>query len=110
MVMRALGVVGATLVLLGACGGSEDKTKTSTGARASCAQDADCVVTDTINCCAACKMAPLAIPKLSFEQNENKCSVVDCSARSERVECPQVASKDGFVAKCNDGTCAAVKR
>ena len=107
---RLMSIAVGVVVVLSACGGSEDKGKTPSRARASCAADSECVVTDRSHCCAPCLEAPRAIPALAFEQQKNKCAAVECGAASDRIECPKVESKDGFVAKCNDGTCAAVKR
>lgn len=102
----ALSVGVTTLV---ACGSSKNEGKTPSGARASCAADGDCVVTDRSNCCAPCKAHPFAIPMLAFEQQENRCAVVDCAPASDRIECSAVPPKTLFVAKCKDGTCAAVQ-
>ena len=107
----SLGLVALTVVLtvLMACGSSKNEGKTPSGARASCAADSDCVVTDRSNCCAPCKARPFAMPTLAFEQQENRCSAVDCAPASDRIECPPVPPRTLFVAKCKDGTCAAVQ-
>jgi len=107
----------STLVFF-ACGGSGDQQpgKTPSGARASCSNDAECVVTNegggNSACCAACPDAPRAIPQLAFEQHKNKCAATSCVAQSstDRVECPVVEPVAHFVAKCKEGTCAAVKK
>ena len=99
------------LCVVGACGGADNKGTTPTGARASCGSDSDCAVTDlSPGCCQSCRDAPHAIPTLAFEQQKNRCSVVDCAPSSDRIECPKVEPIDGFVAKCKEGTCAATKR
>ena len=108
----SLGLVALSVALtvLAACGSSKTDGKTPSGARASGAADSDCVVTDQSNCCAPCKARPFAMPMLAFEQQENRCSLVDCAPTSERIECPAVPPKSEFSAKCKDGTCAAVQR
>jgi hypothetical protein len=103
------------LIALGAllsCGSSEDKApaKTPSGARASCAADSECVITNQRACCPACAEAPYAIPTLAFEQHKNKCAAAACVAPSDRIECPKVDPVEMFVAKCKEGTCAAIKR
>ncbi len=104
----ALALVG--LVVIAACGGSEDKGKTPSGARASCASDGDCVVSDTTGCCKACPNQPFGVPSLNAEQQKNKCASMKCPEASDRIECPKVAAKDGFVAICKEGTCAVKPR
>jgi len=101
----------APFALVVACGGGDDKSKTPSGARASCQADADCVVTtEQVGCCAACPDKPHAIPQLSFEQHKNACVAASCPAPSDRIECPQVDSPLGYVATCDHGTCAAIKK
>lgn len=100
----------APLVLVVACGGKGDESKTPSGARASCQADSDCVVTTQSGCCAACPDKPHAIPQLSFEQQKNACAAASCAAPSDRIECPQVDSPLGYVARCDHGTCAAIKK
>jgi hypothetical protein len=109
---RAIHVGAVFVLLLAACGGSSSAGpgKTSTGARASCEADTDCVVTDTTSCCAPCLDAPRAIPALAQAQREKTCGTVDCAPASDRIECPKVEPKAGYVAKCIDGTCSAVKK
>lgn len=107
---RLLASVFTVLFVVAACGGSEDKGKTPSGARASCAADSDCVVSDKTGCCKACPDQPFGIPRLNAEQMENKCRVAECAAPSDRIECPKVESKDAFVAICKDGTCAVKKK
>ncbi|MFO0734422.1 MAG: hypothetical protein U0270_01010 [Labilithrix sp.] len=106
-VIGALAVVGLIVV---ACGGSAKEGKTPSGARASCAADSDCVVSDHAACCKACPDQPFGMPSLNHAQMENKCAVVECSASSDRIECPKVEPKDLFVAICKEGTCAVKKK
>lgn len=93
-----------------ACGGSEKEGKTPSGARASCAADTDCVVSDHAACCKACPDQPFGMPSLNYEQMEHKCAVIDCTPRSERIECAKVEPKEAFVAICKEGTCAVKKK
>jgi hypothetical protein len=111
MVGRVLALVAVVGVLIAtACGGSEDKGKTPSGARASCASDSDCVVSDHTGCCKACPDPPFGMPALNAEQQKNKCAKIECAPSSDRIECPKVEPKDGFIAVCKEGTCAAKKR
>lgn len=98
------------LILIVACGGSEDKGKTPSGARASCASDSDCVISNSSGCCKSCPDQPFGMPSLRAEQLKNQCAVADCVAPSDRIECPKVDPKDAFVAICKEGTCAAKKK
>jgi hypothetical protein len=109
--MRVVAWLGFLVVIVAACGGSDDKGmgKTPTGARASCAGDSDCVVSDQSGCCKACPDQPFGMPSLAYEQQKNKCAVVECGTKSDRIECSKVDSKDAYAAICKDGTCA-VKR
>lgn len=107
---RFLPHVLVVLAVFCACGGSDERGKTPSGVRASCAVDADCVVTDMSDCCARCRQAPHAVPKPDYEQRERTCAVIDCTLERGPFECRTVDSKDGYVAKCHAGTCAAVKR
>ena len=104
--MRALGALALVGFILFACGGSEKEGKTPSGARASCAADSDCVVSDRAACCKACPDQPFGMPSLNYTQMENKCASAKCPDSSDRIECPKVESKDGFVAICKEGTCA----
>lgn len=108
--MRVLGSLAAVGFVLFACGGSANEGKTPSGARASCASDGDCVVSDHAACCKACLDQPFGMPSLSYAQMENKCAAVDCAAPSDRIECPKVEPKDAFVAICKEGTCAVRKK
>lgn len=97
------------LAVFSACGGAE-KGKTPSGVQASCAVDADCVVSDMSDCCARCRDAPHAVPKLDYERQERRCAVIDCTPESGPLECPKVDAKEGYVATCRAGICAAAKR
>ena len=110
MLGRAASLAVAVLLLHPSCAGGGKEGKTPSGARASCAEDADCTVVDSVNCCAPCLEAPRAIPTLAFERQANRCDAVECEPASDRIECPKVEPKAVFVAKCKDGTCAAVRR
>ena len=105
-----VGCLAALGLVIAACGSSEKEGKTPSGARASCASDTDCVVTDRSACCRACPEQPFAIPTLNHTQIENKCAVVECAAKSDRIECPKVEPKDAFLAICKEGTCAVRKK
>ncbi|MBX3229748.1 MAG: hypothetical protein KIT84_05390 [Labilithrix sp.] len=110
MLSRLAVVLAALAFVAVACGGSEDKGKTPSGARASCASDSDCTVSDSSGCCKSCPDQPFGMPVLAFEQQKNKCAVVECAASSDRIECPKVEPTDAFVAYCKEGTCAARKK
>jgi hypothetical protein len=105
-----VGCLGAVGLVIVACSGSSGEGKTPSGARASCAGDGDCVVTDHSACCLACPEQPFAIPTLNHAQIENKCAAVDCAAKSDRIECPKVEPKEAFLATCKEGTCAVRKK
>ena len=96
------------LVLIGACGG-RDPDRTKLGAKASCHADSDCTVVTQTGCCAACPETPRAIPVEAAELRKRQCSVATCAPASERIECPKVTPSQGFVARCDEGTCSAVK-
>jgi len=97
-------------VVLAACGGSKDG-RTPSGARASCSEDADCMVTNEgSGCCPACPDVPRAIPKFAYEQRKNRCAAVDCPPASDRIECSQVEPVEAYVARCKKGVCIAEKR
>lgn len=103
--------IGGAALLVAACGSDAPPPgKTPTGARASCAADADCVISTGEGCCKACAENPHAIPGIVQEQQRSKCAAVDCAASSDRIECPKVDSPAAYVARCQAGTCAAVKR
>lgn len=116
MVLRAISGFGLTVLMFCACGGgggeAQQPGKTPSGARASCSTDVDCVLTSDEGgaCCAPCPGSPRAIPQLAFEQHKNKCAAVDCKPPSDRIECPKVEPLTQFVAKCKEGTCAAVHK
>jgi hypothetical protein len=100
----------AALALAVACASSGPPARTPSGARASCSAAADCVVTNFGGCCACCKDAVHAVPASDFAHRQHQCSVVDCSACADGIVCPKVEDAAGFVAKCQDGTCAAVRK
>ena len=104
---RIAAVLAALALIVVACGGSEDKGKTPSGARASCASDSECVISDSSGCCKSCPDQPFGMPQLKFEQMQNTCAAASCAAPSDRIECPKVERKDAFVAICKEGTCAA---
>jgi hypothetical protein len=97
----------SVVAIVCACGGPS--AKTPAGARASCSADSECVVTTESSCCQSCPDAPRAIPTLAFEQMKNRCAEKDCAARSDRIECAKVEASTGWVPRCKDGTCAALK-
>jgi hypothetical protein len=97
------------LVAIAACG-SDPPARTPAGAKASCFADTDCVVTDFTTCCSCCRSAPHALPKVEAGRQTDRCKVADCAPCADNLTCaPQPPTTD-FVAKCNEGTCAAVKR
>lgn len=102
--------VAAVLTVLVACGGSRDEGKTPSGARASCASDSECVITNKSGCCAACPEAPHALPTLALEQRKSRCAEAACAPASDRIECPNVDPPEVYLAKCKEGTCTVVKR
>jgi len=98
-----------SFVVIAACASAP--AKTPSGAPASCASDGDCVVTDFAGCCACCKAEPRALPRIEAERQQHACASASCTACDERIECPKVTGRlAGFVARCKDGTCAAVPR
>ena len=109
MVRRSAFAALSFLALAVACGSSDPPLRTPAGARASCAADADCVVTSSSGCCACCKDAPHAIPQPEFARKERTCAAVDCAPCTEGIQCPKVEDASAFVAKCREGTCAAVR-
>lgn len=96
-------------LVVAACGG-RDPGKTPSGAKASCAADSECVVSDKAHCCETCPSQPFAIPELNAAQLANKCAEATCGGETDRVECPKVDPKDAFVAICKEGTCAVKKK
>jgi hypothetical protein len=99
-----------TIAAFGGCGGSEGPPTTPTGARASCAVDADCTITDFATCCACCPGAAYASPVLTLSQRKATCAKQECPACSENVTCkpPGGAKLSDVVAKCKDHACVAV--
>jgi hypothetical protein len=91
----------------GACGKSEPG-RTPSGGKISCSSDSDCVVVNRTSCCTCCDGLAVAIPKDEQGRIDKKCSVVDCQACSASIACPKVEPVSAFVAKCTEGTCAAV--
>jgi hypothetical protein len=101
----------ALLAVLTTCDcGGKPSGLTPSGARASCDSDADCALTDVAGCCACCKSAPSAIPKLALAQRNNRCAAADCAACSSSIECAKVEPLTAFAAACRQGTCAAVRK
>jgi hypothetical protein len=109
MRVRVGSILFALAIVVVACGGSETPGKTPSGARASCASDSDCVVSDHSDCCQSCPTEPFGMPQLRSEQLKNKCADKSCPERSDRIECPKVQPVAGFVAYCKEGTCAVKK-
>jgi hypothetical protein len=112
-VKRSLSVVvvlAVVVVAVVACSGSESATKTPSGARASCAADADCEVTNFAGCCACCESTAHAVPVLALSQQRSHCGVKECAACSTNIACASIERAEGYVARCKDGTCAAVRR
>ena len=108
--MRLVGSLGIVALVIAACGGSEKEGRTPAGGKVSCAADSDCVVADHAACCKACLEQPFGLPVLNAQQIENKCAVVECATKSDRIECPKVEPKEAFVAICKEGTCAVKKK
>ena len=106
--MRAFGSCLVALFLVVACGSSEPG-KTPSGAKASCAADSDCVVSDYSDCCQSCPTEPVGMPELRAAQLKNKCADKSCPERSDRIGCPKVQPTAGFVAYCKEGTFAGKK-
>jgi hypothetical protein len=92
-----------------ACGGGDPPTRTPAGGLVTCRADADCVLTDHTSCNRCCASNPLALPKDKHERQQNLCAAVDMEPCAPNIECPKVAPLSQYVAKCKEGTCAAVK-
>jgi hypothetical protein len=107
--MRPLVAVVVSLALVVACG-STPPGRTPSGGYISCSSDAECVVTTFSGCCACCPGEPRAVPSAKLEAQQNRCAAAGCPACSDRLECPKASPVASFVAKCNDGTCAAVPK
>jgi hypothetical protein len=93
--------------LLVACGKTEPG-RTPSGGKISCASDSGCVVTNHTTCCSCCDGPPVALPNDEHARLENKCAAADCPACSASIACAKVEPVSAFVARCIDGTCAAV--
>jgi len=93
-----------------ACGGGEAPTRTPAGGLVTCRADADCVLSEQAGgCLGCCKSNPLALPKDEYERQQRKCANVGMVACDPNIECPKVAPLSQYVARCKEGTCAAVK-
>jgi hypothetical protein len=92
---------------IAACGKTEPG-RTPAGGKVTCASDSDCVVVNRTSCCTCCDGVAVAIPKDEQARVEKKCAAADCQACSASIACPKVEPTSAFVAKCTDGTCAAV--
>jgi hypothetical protein len=110
-ILLRCGALGLPLLLIiGACA-SRGPARTPTGARASCSSDDDCIVTDFAGCCPCCKIEPYAAPRGDAARRKNACAATECTACDPNVVCPKVVGRVAdLVAKCKDGTCAAVAR
>ncbi len=96
-----------SIAVLAACA-SSPPARTPSGAPASCHADTDCVVTDFAGCCACCKAEPHAVPKDEAERQQHACAA--CAPCSAGIECPKIAGRVAeLVARCKEGTCAAVR-
>jgi hypothetical protein len=93
--------------VVAACGKSEPG-RTPSGGKISCTSDADCRVVNHTSCCTCCDGVAVAIPKEEEARIEGKCATVDCQACSASIACPKVEPVSAFVARCTEGTCAAV--
>lgn len=95
-------------LVVGACA-HRDPDRTRLGAKASCHADSDCTVVTQTSCCSACPESPRAIPVESADLRDRQCKEAHCPPSSDRIECPAVASPQGYIARCDQGTCAATK-
>lgn len=107
MVRLSAALVVLSLVV-GACA-SRDPERTRLGAKASCHVDSDCTIVTQTSCCSACPESPRAIPVESAELRKRQCAAESCKAPSDRIACPAVASPQGYIARCDQGTCSATK-
>ena len=109
IVLRLGAPVAVVFLSIGAC--ASGPAKTPTGALASCHGDDDCVVTDFAACCACCKSEPRALPRGEDARRRNACTPESCPKCDEHIECANVQRRVAdLVAKCDQGTCAAVPR
>jgi hypothetical protein len=93
-----------------ACGGGDAPARTPAGGLVTCRADADCVLSEHAgSCIACCKSNPLALPKDEYERQQRKCENLGMVACAPNIECPKVAPISEFVAKCKEGTCAAMR-
>jgi hypothetical protein len=95
--------------VVAACGGGDAPSRTPAGGLATCRADTDCVVTDRKGCGRCCASDPVALPKEEIERQQHLCEISDFPACAPNIECPKVAPTSQFIAKCKEGTCAAVK-
>lgn len=94
--------------VLAACA-SRDPDRTRLGAKASCHVDSDCTVVTQTSCCQACPEAPRGVPVESAELRKRQCESSHCPPASDRIDCPKVPPNQGYIARCDQGTCSAVK-
>ncbi len=107
--VRRIGVVTTAGLVIVACASSPSRTPA--GGPVSCHDDGDCTVTDFGGCCACCKAEPRALPVVELQRQQQLCAAASCAACDPNIQCPSVTKRAAdFVAKCKDGTCAAVPR
>ena len=104
--MLRLSPVLLVLTIVAACA-SRDPDRTRLGAKASCHVDSDCTLVTQTNCCSGCPESPRAIPVESEAIRKRQCAETNCKEASDRIECPKVAPSQGYIARCDEGTCAA---
>jgi hypothetical protein len=108
--MRSIASLTALVVLFLACASSPPPGRTPSGGYTSCTSDADCVVTTFGGCCACCPDTPRAVPASKLEAQRTSCARADCATCSDRIDCPKTEPVSAFVARCQDGTCAALRK
>src|SRR5262245_2937835 len=108
--MRPLVAVAVSFALIIACGSSPRPGRPPSGGYTTCTSDAECVVTTWSGCCACCPGEPRALPSAKLEDQQKRCAAAACAACSDRLDCPKSPPVSAFVARCNEGTCAAVPK
>lgn len=82
---------------------------------APCKADSECALTTHPGCCACCPCAEIHATTIAqLKEQEEKCSVVECSMQCDKASptCPRCVDPavEGMAARCISGTCTLVER
>lgn len=72
-----------------------------------CRADSQCIISTFDGCCGACCPQPRAWLRSELAREEERCTLIECTAPACTEACDATPSVAGLVAKCDSGVCVS---